>query len=49
MASRHLFPIETVKWRPNDDFVVIGCTDGTVHVWQMETGQHKMLFAMYYV
>jgi WD repeat-containing protein 7 len=38
MASRHLFPIQTVKWRPHDDFVVIGCTDGTVYIWQMETG-----------
>ena len=39
LASRQLFPIHVVKWRPHDDFVVIGCTDGTVYVWQMETGQ----------
>lgn len=38
LASRQLFPIRTVKWRPHDDFVVIGCSDGTVYVWQMETG-----------
>ena len=38
LASRQLFPIHVVKWRPHDDFVVIGCTDGTVYVWQMETG-----------
>ncbi|KAK2177630.1 hypothetical protein NP493_589g03000 [Ridgeia piscesae] len=37
-ASRHLFPVQTVKWRPLDDFLVIHCTDGTVYVWQMETG-----------
>jgi len=39
LASRQLFPIHVVKWRPHDDFVVIGCTDGTVYVWQMETGE----------
>ncbi|KAJ8967330.1 hypothetical protein NQ317_001264 [Molorchus minor] len=38
LASRHLFPVTTIKWRPNDDFMVIGCSDGTVYVWQMETG-----------
>lgn len=42
LASRQLFPIRTVKWRPHDDFVVIGCTDGTVYVWQMETGEHAV-------
>ena len=39
LASRHLFPIQTVKWRPLDDFVLIGCTDGTLYVWEIETGQ----------
>jgi len=39
LASRQLFPVHVVKWRPHDDFVVIGCTDGTVYVWQMETGK----------
>ena len=38
LAARQLFPIEVVKWRPLDDYVVIGCTDGSVYVWQMETG-----------
>ncbi|CAH1988564.1 unnamed protein product [Acanthoscelides obtectus] len=38
LASRHLFPVTTIKWRPNDDFMIIGCSDGTVYVWQMETG-----------
>ncbi|XP_013407449.1 WD repeat-containing protein 7-like isoform X2 [Lingula anatina] len=38
MASRHMFPVQTIKWRPLDDFMVVGCTDGTVYVWQMETG-----------
>lgn len=38
LASRHLFPVTTIKWRPLDDFMIIGCSDGTVYVWQMETG-----------
>lgn len=38
LASRHLFPVVTIKWRPLDDFLIVGCSDGTVYVWQMETG-----------
>lgn len=42
LAARQMFPIQTVKWRPHDDFLVIGCTDGTVYVWQMETGRGRL-------
>ncbi|KAH8244751.1 hypothetical protein KR038_007637 [Drosophila bunnanda] len=38
LASRHLFPVVTIKWRPLDDFLIVGCSDGSVYVWQMETG-----------
>ncbi|XP_073987557.1 WD repeat-containing protein Rbcn-3B isoform X4 [Rhodnius prolixus] len=38
LASRHLFPVISIKWRPLDDFMIVGCSDGTVYVWQMETG-----------
>ncbi|KAL5022011.1 hypothetical protein ScPMuIL_001166 [Solemya velum] len=38
MAGRHLFPVQVIKWRPLDDFMVVSCSDGTVYVWQMETG-----------
>ncbi|XP_013176377.1 PREDICTED: WD repeat-containing protein 7 isoform X4 [Papilio xuthus] len=38
LASRHLFPVVSIKWRPADDFMVVACSDGTVYVWQMETG-----------
>jgi outer membrane murein-binding lipoprotein Lpp len=38
LASRHLFPVVTIKWRPLDDFIIVGCSDGTSYVWQMETG-----------
>ena len=40
LASRHMFPILTIKWRPLDDFLIIGCTDGTTYIWQMETGMY---------
>ncbi|CAL8086757.1 unnamed protein product [Orchesella dallaii] len=47
LASRHLFPITSIKWRPLDDFLIIGCADGTVHVWQMETGHlDRVLYGM---
>uniref|UniRef100_A0A336LGZ9 CSON011489 protein n=1 Tax=Culicoides sonorensis TaxID=179676 RepID=A0A336LGZ9_CULSO len=38
LASRHLFPVTSIKWRPFDDFLIVGCSDGTVYIWQMETG-----------
>ncbi|KAL3860797.1 hypothetical protein ACJMK2_010864, partial [Sinanodonta woodiana] len=38
MAARHLFPVQCIRWRPLDDFMVVSCSDGTVYVWQMETG-----------
>ncbi|XP_067887056.1 WD repeat-containing protein 7 isoform X2 [Heterodontus francisci] len=38
LASRHLFPIQIIKWRPSDDYLVVGCSDGSVYVWQMDTG-----------
>ncbi|KAH3775334.1 hypothetical protein DPMN_176735, partial [Dreissena polymorpha] len=38
LASRHLFPVQCIRWRPLDDFMVVSCSDGTVYVWQMETG-----------
>ncbi|XP_047143877.1 WD repeat-containing protein 7 isoform X1 [Hydra vulgaris] len=38
LASRHTFPVVTIRWRVKEDFMVVGCSDGTVYVWQMETG-----------
>ncbi|XP_061299953.1 WD repeat-containing protein 7-like [Pezoporus flaviventris] len=38
LASRHLFPIRVIKWRPAEDYLVVGCADGSVYVWQMDTG-----------
>ncbi|XP_074605206.1 WD repeat-containing protein Rbcn-3B isoform X2 [Brevipalpus obovatus] len=38
LASRHMFPIVAIKWRPLDDYLVVSCVDGSVYVWQIETG-----------
>uniref|UniRef100_A0A8C5AUD7 WD repeat domain 7 n=1 Tax=Gadus morhua TaxID=8049 RepID=A0A8C5AUD7_GADMO len=45
LASRHLFPIQVIKWRPADDYLVVGCSDGSVYVWQMDTGKSAGCFA----
>uniref|UniRef100_A0A0R3RSS2 WD_REPEATS_REGION domain-containing protein n=1 Tax=Elaeophora elaphi TaxID=1147741 RepID=A0A0R3RSS2_9BILA len=37
LASRQLFPIVDVKWRPLDNFLLLKCEDETVYVWQMDT------------
>ena len=37
-----MFPVQIIKWRPLDDFLMVGCSDGTTYVWQMETGQYKI-------
>ncbi|QQP57402.1 Uncharacterized protein FKW44_002378 [Caligus rogercresseyi] len=44
LASRHLYPVSTIKWRPLDDFLIVGCSDGTTYVWQMETGKRKAVY-----
>uniref|UniRef100_A0A8C6UPG3 WD repeat domain 7 n=1 Tax=Neogobius melanostomus TaxID=47308 RepID=A0A8C6UPG3_9GOBI len=56
LASRHLFPIQVIKWRPADDYLVVGCSDGSVYVWQMDTGTRShtrpylnLLCVLYYV
>ena len=38
LASCHTFPVEKVRWRPKENFVVVGCAEGTVYVWQTDTG-----------
>ncbi|VDK17340.1 unnamed protein product [Anisakis simplex] len=39
LASRQLFPIIDVRWRPLDDFLLLKCEDDSVYVWQMDTGK----------
>ena len=38
LASCHAAPVECVRWRPLEDFLIVGCSDGNVFVWQLETG-----------
>lgn len=38
LTSRHTFPVISVNWKPLDDFLIIECFDGTVYVWETETG-----------
>uniref|UniRef100_A0A8C3AP96 WD repeat domain 7 n=1 Tax=Cyclopterus lumpus TaxID=8103 RepID=A0A8C3AP96_CYCLU len=47
LASRHLFPIQVIKWRPADDYLVVGCSDGSVYVWQMDTGESRTPFIFF--
>lgn len=42
LASRQLFPIIEVRWRPLDDFLLLKCEDDSVYVWQMDTGKLKI-------
>ena len=38
LIGGHCFPIRDVRWRSADDLLIIGCSDGTVSVWQLTTG-----------
>ncbi|XP_069954454.1 WD repeat-containing protein 7 isoform X5 [Cherax quadricarinatus] len=38
LASKHLYPVLSIKWRPEHDFLMVATHDGSVYVWQMETG-----------
>jgi hypothetical protein len=38
LASRQIFPVVSIKWRPQEDFLLVSCTDGSLYIWQMETG-----------
>ncbi|KAM4676747.1 WD repeat-containing protein 72 isoform 2-T2 [Discoglossus pictus] len=37
-ARKHLFPVTTMKWHPVEDVLIVGCEDGSVYVWDVETG-----------
>ena len=38
--------LQCIRWRPLDDFMVVSCSDGTVYVWQMETGIKHVTYFM---
>lgn len=47
LASKHLYPVASVKWRPDHDFLLVATQDGSVYVWQMETGQIFEVITLY--
>jgi hypothetical protein len=38
LANRQSYPVVGLRWRINDDFLLIRCSDGSLYVWQIETG-----------
>ncbi|KAF7639543.1 hypothetical protein Mgra_00000872 [Meloidogyne graminicola] len=38
LASRQQFPIIDIRWRPQNDQILLKCEDDTVYVWNIETG-----------
>uniref|UniRef100_A0A8C9DYD8 WD repeat domain 72 n=1 Tax=Phocoena sinus TaxID=42100 RepID=A0A8C9DYD8_PHOSS len=37
-ARKHLFPVKMIKWHPVENFLIVGCTDDSVYIWEIETG-----------
>ncbi|XP_067327311.1 WD repeat-containing protein 72 [Anolis sagrei] len=37
-ASKHLSPVKILRWHPAQSLLVIGCEDGSIYVWDIETG-----------
>ncbi|XP_053573465.1 WD repeat-containing protein 72 [Bombina bombina] len=37
-GRKHLFPVKTMKWHPIEDVLIVGCEDGSVYVWDIDTG-----------
>ncbi|KAM9200945.1 WD repeat-containing protein 72 isoform 2-T2 [Dugong dugon] len=44
-ARKHIFPVRRVKWHPAENFLIVGCADDSVYIWEIETGtleRHEM-------
>ncbi|XP_066132354.1 WD repeat-containing protein 72 isoform X1 [Saccopteryx bilineata] len=37
-ARKHLFPVKMIKWHPVENFLIVGCADDSVYIWEVETG-----------
>ncbi|XP_042543766.1 WD repeat-containing protein 72 [Dipodomys spectabilis] len=37
-ARKHLFPVRTIRWHPVENFLIVGCADDSVYIWEIETG-----------
>ncbi|KAB0400906.1 hypothetical protein E2I00_013115, partial [Balaenoptera physalus] len=40
-ARKHLFPVRMIKWHPVENFLIVGCADDSVYIWEIETGKLK--------
>ncbi|KAF5925409.1 hypothetical protein HPG69_001854, partial [Diceros bicornis minor] len=40
-ARKHLFPVKMIKWHPVENFLIVGCADDSVYIWEIETGKLK--------
>lgn len=38
-ARKHLFPVRLIKWHPVENFLIVGCADDSVYIWEIETGK----------
>lgn len=38
VANLQPSPITVIKWRPQEDFLLVGCSDGSVFVWETTSG-----------
>lgn len=46
-ARKHLFPVKKIKFDPMEGLLIIGCEDDSVYVWEIETGNIRLLFTFY--
>ncbi|KAM6195951.1 WD repeat-containing protein 72 isoform 2-T2 [Sarcoramphus papa] len=37
-ARKHLFPVKKIKFDPVENLLIVGCEDGSVYIWEIETG-----------
>ncbi|XP_073067976.1 WD repeat-containing protein 72 isoform X4 [Manis javanica] len=37
-ARKHLFPVRMIKWHPVENFLIVGCSDDSIYIWEIETG-----------
>ncbi|XP_037358407.1 WD repeat-containing protein 72 isoform X1 [Talpa occidentalis] len=37
-ARKHLFPVKKIKWHSVENFLIVGCADDSVYIWEIETG-----------
>ena len=41
LAGGHSSPVDCVRWRLEEDFLLVSCVDGKLYVWQIETGEGR--------